>query len=616
MSSTELTLDQRDIRFAAQEWLKIGQLSESEKFAEFDQDTLDLMVQEGIRFAIDVVSPTRSESDREGCRIEDGRVKVPKCLHEPYQQSYELGWASMGVSQEYGGMGAPATLVLIVNEAMNGANLGLSMFFGLTTGAADLIDTYGSDSLKQKYVAKMYQGKFTGTMCLSEPQAGSDVGAGTTSAESVEDEVYKIKGSKCWISSGDSDLSENGIHAVLARVKGAPDGTKGLSLFVVPHTRVNDDGSLGDWNDVTVVSIEDKLGIHASPTAVLNFGENDDCLGWIIGEEGQGISSMFLMMNGARIYTGLIGLALGGAAYENAKTYAQERVQGINISKIRDPDAPRVTIVEHPAVRLNLINMKAKVEAMRALLYYTVFQLDLELIAKTDEERQKAQNMVDLLTPMCKGWCTEVGLDVVQVGIQVLGGVGYTKDFPMEQLYRDARIAPIYEGTTDIQALDLVGRKMLQQGGMLFQQLMERFSQLIGKHSEHPELGGVFKTFEAYCETLYETSMGSQEVIKTRGMEGVALYATPFLMFFSSVTAGSLLLEQAVLAAEKLTQIKAEKGIGDLSDSSFLKENKDALFYANKIKTTRYFVEVIIPQFDAFLAGGKKQNYDALEITF
>ena len=616
MSSTELTLDQRDIRFAAQEWLKIGQLSESEKFAEFDQDTLDLMVQEGIRFAIDVVSPTRSESDREGCRIEDGRVKVPKCLHEPYQQSYELGWASMGVSQEYGGMGAPATLVLIVNEAMNGANLGLSMFFGLTTGAADLIDTYGSDSLKQKYVAKMYQGKFTGTMCLSEPQAGSDVGAGTTSAESVEDEVYKIKGSKCWISSGDSDLGENVIHAVLARVKGAPDGTKGLSLFVVPHTRVNDNGSLGDWNDVTVASIEDKLGIHASPTAVLNFGENDDCLGWIIGEEGQGISSMFLMMNGARIYTGLIGLALGGAAYENAKTYAQERVQGINISKIRDPDAPRVTIVEHPAVRLNLINMKAKVEAMRALLYYTVFQLDLELIAKTDEERQKAQNMVDLLTPMCKGWCTEVGLDVVQVGIQVLGGVGYTKDFPMEQLYRDARIAPIYEGTTDIQALDLVGRKMLQQGGMLFQQLMERFSQLIGKHSEHPELGGVFKTFEAYCETLYETSMGSQEVIKTRGMEGVALYATPFLMFFSSVTAGSLLLEQAVLAAEKLTQIKAEKGIGDLSDSSFLKENEDALFYANKIKTTRYFVEVIIPQFDALLAGGKKQNYDALEITF
>lgn len=575
-----------------------------------------MMVQEGIRFAIDVVSPTRTESDREGCRMEDGRVKVPKCLHDPYKKAYELGWATMRVSQEYGGMGAPATLGLVINEALNGANLGLSMFFGLTSGAAELIDTFGSAALKKKYAAKMFQGQYTGTMCLSEPQAGSDVGAGTTSAVSEGDGVYKIKGSKCWISSGDNDLGENVIHAVLARVKGAPDGTKGLSLFVVPYTRVNDDGTLGDWNDVTVASIENKLGIHASPTAVLNLGENDNCLGWIIGEEGQGISSMFLMMNGARIYTGLIGLALGGAAYENARAYAHERVQGTHISKIRDPDAPRVSIVNHPAVRLNLINMKAKVEAMRALLYYTSFQFDLEKIAKTDDEKQSTQNMVDMLTPMCKGWCTEVGLDVVRTGIQVLGGVGYTKDFPLEQLFRDARIAPIYEGTTDIQALDLVGRKMLQNGGILFQQLMEQFSQLIAEHSDHTELGGIIKSFEGYCESLYETSMASQEVLKTRGMEGVALYATPFLMFFSSVTAGWLMIKQAVVAAEKLGQIKTEQGIGELELSAFLEENEDALFYANKIKTTRYFVDGIIPQFDALLAGGKKQNYDALDITF
>ena len=314
--------------------------------------------------------------------------------------------------------------------------------------------------------------------------------------------------------------------------------------------------------------------------------------------------------------TGLIGLALGGAAYENARAYAHERVQGTHISKIRDPDAPRVSIVNHPAVRLNLINMKAKVEAMRALLYYTSFQFDLEKIAKTDDEKQSTQNMVDMLTPMCKGWCTEVGLDVVRTGIQVLGGVGYTKDFPLEQLFRDARIAPIYEGTTDIQALDLVGRKMLQNGGILFQQLMEQFSQLIAEHSDHTELGGIIKSFEGYCESLYETSMASQEVLKTRGMEGVALYATPFLMFFSSVTAGWLMIKQAVVAAEKLGQIKTEQGIGELELSAFLEENEDALFYANKIKTTRYFVDGIIPQFDALLAGGKKQNYDALDITF
>ncbi len=616
MSSTDLTLDLRDIIFALKEWLPVEQLCESEKFSEFDLDTLDMMIQEGVRFAIDVVSPTRTESDREGCRIEEGRVKVAKCLHEPYKQAYEMGWATMRVSQDYGGMGAPATLQLIINEALSGANLGLTMFFGLTAGAAELIETYGSDVLKQKYVGKMFKGQYTGTMCLSEPHAGSDVGAGTTSAEAVGGGAYKIKGSKCWISSGDSDLGENVIHTVLARVKGAPDGTKGLSLFAVPYTRVNDDGTPGEWNDVTVASIEEKLGIHASPTAVLNFGDNGNCIGWIIGEEGQGISSMFLMMNGARIYTGLIGLALGGAAYENAKTYAKERIQGSLISKIRDPAAPKVSIVKHPAVRLNLINMKAKVEAMRALLYFTSFQFDLESIATNDEEKLRAQNMVDILTPMCKGWCTEVGLDVVRTGIQVLGGVGYTKDFPMEQLSRDARIAPIYEGTTDIQALDLVGRKMFLHGGKLFQELMGRFSQLIAKNLDHPELGGIFKTFETYCETLYETAMSSQEVLKTRGMEGVALYATPFLMFFSSVTAGSLMLEQAVVAAKKIAQIKIDKGIEDKEFTDFAATNEDAIFYSNKIKTTRHFVDGIIPQFDALLAGGKKQNYDALEISF
>ena len=339
-------------------------------------------------------------------------------------------------------------------------------------------------------------------------------------------------------------------------------------------------------------------------------------MGWIIGEELQGISSMFQMMNEARLYTGLIGLSLGGAAFENAMFYSKEREQGTKISKTRNGKSPRVTIVNHPAVRLNLLNMKAKVEAMRALLYFTAFQFDMEKVSNKNEDKIMAQNMVELLTPMCKGWCTEVGLDVVQAGIQVLGGVGYTKDFPMEQLFRDARIAPIYEGTTDIQALDLVGRKMLIQKGMLFQQLMSKFSQLIEKHIDHPQLKNIFKTFEGYCESLYEISINSQEVIKNRGMEGVALYATPFLMFFSSVTAGWLLLQQAVIASKKLKQIKAKKGVNDIDESNFILHNEDALFYSNKIKTVRYYIECIIPQFEVLLVGGKKQNYDALEITF
>jgi len=616
MSSTDLSLDIRDIRFAFREWLPINELKKSKIFSEFDENTLDLMVQEGINFAIDVIAPSRVESDRVGCNIENGRVKVPKCMHEPYKKAYSLGWSSIRSPREYGGMGAPSILALIVNEAMTGGNLCLTMCFGLTAGAANLIYTFGSDYLKKTYLSKMFKGHYTGTMCLSEPHAGSDVGAGKTSAISLGDGVYKIKGSKCWISSGDNDLGDNVVHAVLARVDGAPEGAKGLSLFIVPHTRVKEDGSLGKWNDVTVVSIEEKMGIHGSPTTVLNFGEHNDCLGWIIGDEEQGISSMFQMMNDARLYTGLIGLSLGGAAYENARAYSKERIQGTKISQIRDPEAPKVEIINHPAVRHNLFNMKAKVEAMRALLYFTAFQFDILKTANSDEDKIKANNMVDLLTPMCKGWCTEVGLDVVKTGIQILGGVGYTKDFPMEQLFRDARISTIYEGTTDIQALDLVGRKMIKQKGVLFRQSMENFSQLVEKHREHSEFKELIKTFEGYCELLYEIFTDSQEVIQKRGMEGVALYATPFLMFYSSVTAGWLLLQQAILASKNLEEIKINEGVNDLNKLDLFSKNKDALFYSNKIKTVRYFVDCIIPQFYVLLKGGQKKNYDALEIIF
>ena len=616
MSSTNLSLDTRDIRFAFKEWLPIQKINESEIFAEFDEETFDLLVQEGISFALEVIAPTRTESDRIGCIIENGRVKVPNCLHEPYQKAYELGWSSIRAPKDFGGMGAPSILALIVNEAMTGGNLCLTMCFGLTAGAANLISTFGSESLKQTYLKKMFNGSFTGTMCLSEPHAGSDVGAGKTSAVSIGDGRYKIKGSKCWISSGDNDFGENIVHALLARVVGDPEGSKGLSLFIVPHTRVNEDGSLGEWNDVSLVSIEDKMGIHASPTAVLNFGDNNDCHGWIIGEEQQGMSAMFQMMNDARLYTGLIGLSLGGAAYENAKSYSKERIQGKKISDLQNHIASSVPIVNHPAVRYNLFNMKAKVEAMRALLYYTAFQFDLEKMAKTDEGKIRAQNMIDLLTPMCKGWCTEVGLDVVQTGIQILGGVGYTKDFPMEQLFRDARIAPIYEGTTDIQALDLIGRKMIKKDGILFKQSMEQFSQLIEEHKNNPILNKIFKNFEEYCELLYEIFASTQDIIKNRGIEGVALYATPFLMFYSSVTAGWLLLQQAVIASKKFEEIKETEGADDNNLLDLFSVNEDALFYSNKIKTVRYFVECIIPQYQVLLTGSKKRNYDALEIIF
>ncbi len=617
MSSTDLTLDAQEIHFILKDWLNLSRLTEYECFKDFDEETVEMLLEEGMRFAIDVVAPSRMESDRIGCSMENGRIKSPECMKEPYRKGFELGWAALNASPEYGGQGAPASVGLAVNEGVNAGNPGLSAHFALTTGAARLVESFGTDDLKKKYIMKMNRGDFNGTMCLSEPHVGSDVGAGLTSAEACGDGTYRIKGTKSWISNGDTDLAENTIHAVLARIKGAPDGTAGLSLFLVPHTLVEEDGSLGEWNDVTVASIENKMGLHSSPTAMLKFGENGNCRGWLLGEENKGMSCMFQMMNEARIGTALIGLANGAAAYHNALSYARERVQGVHISKVRDVDAPRVAIIEHPAVRHNLMQMKSKVEGMRALLYATANALDeLTCLDKEDPLYETNSMLLDILTPLCKGWCAETGIDTVRTAIQVLGGVGYTKDFPLEQMYRDIRVSAIYEGTTDIQALDLVGRKMTLQNGALFQTLMGRFSSNIEKNREIPQLKSAYQQWELQCESVYEMAMASKEVVEQRGIEGVALYATPFLKFLASVAAAGFLLEQAVIAVSKLENLVAEKAVMDSGLKEFLEENSEARFFNNKRITAQNFVEAIVPEAEALMAGAKTQNYGALDINF
>ncbi|MBF0276962.1 MAG: acyl-CoA dehydrogenase [SAR324 cluster bacterium] len=615
MSSTELVIDSQDIQFVMNEWLKLHELSKFPRYADFDQETINLLLEEGFKFAVEVISPTRTESDREGCKMVEGRAKVPPCLHKPYQQAYELGWASIAADPKYGGQGAPRTVQIAINEAVAGANLGLSMYFALTEGALELIDSFGTENLKEQYIEKMVKGEFTGTMCLSEPHAGSDVGAGLTSAERTADGRYKIKGTKSWISSGDNDLGKNVIHALLARIKGAPSGTKGLSLFLVPMFRLNEDGSVGESNDVTLASIEEKMGIHCSATAVLNFGENDDCYGYLLGEEEQGMACMFQMMNGARIGVATTALAVSSAAYQNALSYAKERVQGPHISKIRDAEAARVPIIEHPDVRLNLMRMKSLVEAQRALLYATGKYLDILHAAEDESERKAADDMLQMLTPMCKGWGTEVGLDVVSTGIQILGGVGYTQDFPLEQQYRDIRITPIYEGTTGIQALDLLGRKMTMRNGALFMNLLAQFNAFSQTHKEHPLLGKAIQKWTKSGEKIAGSAMTLQSILGQRGMEGSALYATPFLMHFSAVTAAFFLLEQGIAAAASLAAIKADKKVPEDAYAEFLQGNSEALFYDNKIKTTQFYVNVVLPTFEALTQPIQNQCFEALEIT-
>jgi alkylation response protein AidB-like acyl-CoA dehydrogenase len=616
MSTTELVMDTRDFEFCLFEWLQVGQLQRFSKYADFDTETLQLLVTEGMKFAMEVIGPTNREADREGCKVVDGHAVVPGCLHSAYQQAYELGWASITASQEFGGQGAPEAIGLALSEGVLGGNLALGMYFGLTQGAMELIESFGDEALKNTYCEKMTTGEYTGTMCLSEPQAGSDVGAAKTAAEPVQGKRYRIKGSKCWISSGDNDLGANVIHLVLARVHGDPAGTRGLSLFVVPKISVNEDGSLGEANDVTLVSLEDKMGIKASATAVLSFGDRDACYGYLLGEQGDGMRMMFQMMNTERISVAGMGLGIASAAYQNALAYARERIQGAHIDSMASgDDAASVPIIQHPDVRYSLTGMKARVEAIRALLYGACFIEDKMHISEDAAEKQELDDFFQILTPMCKGWACETGLDVTRTGMQVLGGVGFTKDFPMEQYYRDLRISAIYEGTTGIQALDLVGRKMTMSKGRLFLNLLRRFGELFEAHKNHPRLGQDFEIWKEAYDKMTICSMTFTEMMKEKGLSGAVLYATPFMHLLAAVTAGYFFLQQGLVAHDKLEELKKESSVDEADLDEFLAENAGARFYENKLITLDFFLNVMLPRYQSYAVPIVNKNYAALDIA-
>ena len=403
---------------------------------------------------------------------------------------------------------------------------------------------------------------------------------------------------------------------MLARVKGDPAGTKGLSLFVVPKITVKEDGSLGEANDVTLVSIEHKMGIKASATAVLSFGDQDRCYGQLLGEQGAGMRMMFQMMNTERIMVAGMGLGIASAAYQNALAYARERIQGVHIdSHDQGPDAPSVPIIEHPDVRYSLTGMKARVEAIRALLYGACFIEDKLHITEDNEERQELDDLFQIMTPMCKGWACETGLDVTRTGMQILGGVGFTKDYPMEQYYRDLRISAIYEGTTGIQALDLVGRKMTMSKGRLYMALLGKFGQLYETNKNHSRLGQDFEIWKEAYDKMTVCSMTFPEMMKDKGLSGAVLYATPFMFLMATVTAGYFLLQQGLVAYDKLEELKKASGVNEEGMEDFLRENSRAQFYDNKLKTLDYFLNVMLPGYLAFTVPILNKNYTALEIS-
>ncbi len=576
--------DLRDFRFLMFEQFGVSELLGKSPFANWGADECSMVLDEVYRFACEVTGPLNSIGDSQGCRIENGRVKTPDGFKDAWNKLYEAGWAVLQMPEEFGGQGAPHTLSALCAEMLSGSNPAFNMYPGLALGAAEVIASFGTDRQKALYVKRMLDGTWGGTMCLTEPQAGSDVGAATSSARKLDDGRYAIKGTKIFISGGDHDMADNVIHLVLARVEGAPLGTKGLSLFIVPRVRTSDDGTLTQESDVHVPSIEHKMGINGSATCVVTFGDEDACIGELVGNvENHGMMQMFKMMNGARISVGIQGVAVASGAYLNALEYARERKQGSNVKNFKDPNAPRAAIIEHPNVRQDLLDMKARVEGIRAMIFKLAYHQDMVHAAEKRGDGNTAyhQGQVDLLTPLVKAYSSDQAFRICEKAIQVHGGMGFTRDYPVEQACRDSKIFSIYEGTNAIQSMDLVTRKLMQNGGGNAKAFLDDITRFIEEHREHPVLADSIKNLEKAHKSVAGTGMQFMQLFQSGKLGAIPLVSERFLEMMSEVCVGWLLLEQAAIALAKAKDVAPT--------------HADRFFYEGKKAAAVYYARNVLP---------------------
>lgn len=567
----------RDFQFILQELLNVPeQLSELSFYAE--QQTNDpalwlTILEESARFIETEVQPLNRVGDEQGCRLVGGQVTTPEGFKKTYQKFCAAGWAALGADPSYGGSGLPTCVLSATREMLNSANVAWAMYAGLTYGAYRALHAVGSERLKNLYLPPLVSGEWTGTMCLTEAHAGTDLGLIRTRATWNSDGTYRISGSKIFISSGEHDLTENIVHLVLARIEGSPEGTAGLSLFLVPKMIPDEQGHLTERNKVTCGSLENKMGIHGNATAVLHF---DEAKGELVGEVGKGIAHMFIMMNGARLGTALQGLGLGEVAYQNALSYAKHRVQMRHPAYSASQPAP---ILHHADVRRMLLTGKAYTEAGRALVAWISLLLDIEKHHPSEEKRESAAGLVALLTPVAKSFMTDNGFETTVLSQQVLGGHGYITELGMEQFVRDARITQIYEGTNGIQALDLLGRKVLLDGGQKWQSLIELLGGFVTEYEHHSVIGGYAAQLgQAISKLQSLTALIAQKPTS----DEVGAVARDYLRFFGHVMYGYLWAKMALRAAE---QRQSE-------------HDKDG-FYLGKIQTAHFYFTKLFPETEA-----------------
>jgi alkylation response protein AidB-like acyl-CoA dehydrogenase len=586
--------DRRDLDFVIWEQMNNEEITKHPKYKTFKKKTCEMIMTEARALALKEVLPTMKDGDEQGVRYENGTVKVPESYHRAFKLMVEGEWNNLGAEPEMGGQGAPGFLAAAVAEYFMGANWSLACYTTMGNGTANLIHKYGTEEDKAKYVRNLTSAKWGGTMLLTEPEAGSDVGALTTTAVKNPDGTYSLSGNKIFITNGEHDLAENIIHPVLARIEGDPPGTRGISIFIVPKYLGNGDGTLGERNDIICSGVEEKHGIHGSATASMVLGAKGRCIGFLLGKQCEGMKIMFNMINGARMATGLQGLTYAGASYVLAANYARERLQGRDLENFANPAAPSVPIIKHPDVRRNLAWMKSCVDGMRSFFHYMAVCRTKAETAATEEEREKGGDIFNMLSPIIKEYLAFKGHEVCIQAMQVYGGPGYCRDYPVEQYARDCKIATIYEGTSGIQAMDFLARKIGAKKGAVFMAFIGEIQKTAAAAKDDEQLAPLAEKLAAAANRLAETCLFIGKLATSADFKVAFAHSLPFLHATGDVIMAWMLLWRAAVASQQLA--KGAKA-------------KDTAFYKGQLKTAQFFImtelEVTMGKFNAIQSGCK-----------